>query len=339
VTSPTSSQLLDTLRVVTGRRDLEYVAPPARLTGGFYAEMLRFRLADAPPDLDRDLVARIVPDPAAGEWESTIQRAVAEQGFPTPAVRLVVPPAAPLGRYLIVMDAIDGSPPMSGLGFGALAREIPTLVRGLPDQLANLAARLHGLDADVLGRELESLGHGVPTTTAGFVEHQMNRAEASGRPDLVAAGARLLAGAPSNEATVITHGDLHPFNVLLTDDGPMLVDWTVARVADPAFTVGFTELVLANPPIAVPGPVAAVLRRLGRNLAGRFVTTYRSLTDGTRAAVDRRRLDWHRDVHALRILVELAVWDAAGTRPSSGHPWLVLEPVAVRLLDVGSPAV
>ena len=77
---------------------------------------------------------------------------------------------------------------------------------------------------------------------------------------------------------------------------------------------------------------AALLGRVGRTIAKRFLSTYRSLTVGTPAAVDDERLDWHRRVHAMRILVEVAGWDATGTRPSSGHPWLILEPVARRLL-------
>ena len=36
----------------------------------------------------------------------------------------------------------------------------------------------------------------------------------------------------------------------------------------------------------------------------------------------------------VRILVELAGWDANGTRPTSGHPWLILEPVAQQMLGV-----
>jgi aminoglycoside phosphotransferase (APT) family kinase protein len=334
---PTSALLLETLRDVTGRRDLEFVAPPTPLSGGFYAEMLRFRLADPPAELDRELVARIVPNPAAGEWEATIQRAVADQGFPTPSVRLVGPASGPLGRYLIVMDAIDGRPPMAGLGIGTLLRQIPSLMRGLPDQLAHLAARLHSLETDPLVGRLEALDGGLPTTTVGFVEQQIGRAAEAGRADLATAGARLVESASTTTAhasgaMVIAHGDLHPFNVLVTADGPVLIDWTVARVAHPAFTIAFTELMLANPPIAVPRPVDAVLGRLGRNLARRFVATYRALTDDMRGAVDRASLDWHGDVHALRILVELAVWDAQGTRPPSGHPWLVLEPIASRRL-------
>jgi hypothetical protein len=133
---------------------------------------------------------------------------------------------------------------------------------------------------------------------------------------------------------VITHGDLHPFNLLVTPDGTSLIDWTVARIAHPGFTIGFTDLMLANPPIALPSPGAALLRAVGRNISKRFLSTYRRLTDGTPAAVDDENLEWHRQVHALRILVELAGWDTDGTRPASGHPWLILEPVAQRVLGV-----
>lgn len=336
VNSPTTTQLLQTLRDATGRSDLELAAPPIPLKGGFYAEMLRFRLADPPADLDRDLVARIVPNPAAGAWEATIQRAVADQGFPTPAVRLTADETSPLGRYLIVMDAVDGRPPMAGLGIGTIATQIPNLVRHLPDQLARIAADLHNLDADPLAEQLDALDTTFPTTTVGFIEEQAGHADALGRPDIAAAAERLVDTEPATSVRAITHGDLHPFNLLVTSDGTSLIDWTVARVAHPGFTVGFTDLMLANPPIPLPDVGTALLRPVGRNIAKRFLSTYRRLTDDTPAAVDDENLEWHRKVHALRILVELAGWDVNGTRPN-GHPWLILEPVAQQLLAVAPP--
>jgi aminoglycoside phosphotransferase (APT) family kinase protein len=292
--------------------------------------MLRFRLADPPAELDRELVARIVPLADMGEWEATIQRAVAEQGFPTPAVRLTAPNTSPLGRFLIVMDLVDGQPPLAGLSFGSMVTQIPNLVRHLPDQLAHVAADLHALDPEPLADQLDALEGGV-ATTAGFVEHQAARATAAGRPDIAAAAERLLAAQPPSDVRVIAHGDLHPFNLLITADGPALIDWTVARIAHPAFTIGFTDLMLTNPPVPLPKPVAALMTPAGRNIARRFLATYRRLTDGTPAAVDDEQLDWHRNVHALRILVELATWEADGT-PTAGHPWLVIRPAAEHAL-------
>ncbi len=334
VNTPTTTLLLDTLRDATGRADLDYTAPPTPLAGGFYAEMLRFRLADPPADLDRDLVARIVPNPAAGAWEATIQRAVADQSFPTPAVRLTVDETSPLGRYLIVMDAVHGQPPMAGLSIGTIAGQIPNLVRHLPDQLARIAADLHHLDPEPLASQLAALDAPFPLTTAGFIEEQAGYATALDRTDIAAAAERLLASEPASVHQAITHGDLHPFNLLVTTDEAVLIDWTVARIAHPGFTLGFTDLMLANPPIPLPKPGPALLRPVGRNIAKRFLATYRKLTHGTAAAVDDENLEWHRKVHALRILVELAGWDANGTRPTHGHPWLILEPIASQLLGV-----
>jgi aminoglycoside phosphotransferase (APT) family kinase protein len=333
VSRSTADLLLATVREATGRLDLEFAAPPAVLSGGFYAEMLRFRLAGPTPELDRDLMARIVPNPDAGRWEATIQRAVAEQGFPTPAVRLVADETSPLGRFVIVMDAVDGEPPMAGLSIRTVAGQIPDLVRHLPDQLARVASELHSLDPEPLRAQLEALDTTFPLTTAEFVEQQVGHATALGRPDLASVGEDLLASEPRSSARVIAHGDLHPFNLLITPDGPELIDWTVARVAHPGFTVGFTSLMLANPPVPLPRVGGALLRPVGRNIARRFLSTYRRLTDGTPGAVDDENLDWHRNVHALRILVELASFDAAAARPTS-HPWVILEPVARRSLGL-----
>ena len=108
-----------------------------------------------PDDLRDELVARIVPNPAMGAWEATVQREVARQGFPTPPVRLTAPDTSPLGRFLILMDLVDGRPPMAGLSITTIAGQIPNLVRRLPDQLAGVAARLHALDPEPLAEQLD----------------------------------------------------------------------------------------------------------------------------------------------------------------------------------------
>jgi len=326
----TGEDLLATLREATGCPGLAYAAPPAALTGGFYAELLRFRLADPPDGLAGDLVARILPDPEIGAWEATVQRHVAGQGFPTPAVRLTAGEAGPLGRYLIVMDHVDGRSPMAGLSLATVAAQVPRLVRRLPDQLAGIAARLHALDPEPVAAALEGLDTALPTTTAGFVEDRVRQAAAAGRDDIAGAGERLLATRPAGGRPAVTHGDLHPLNLLVGQGEPVLIDWSVARVAHPAFTLGFTDLVLSSPPIPLPRAGAAVLGTVGRRIARRFLRTYRRLTAGTAAEVGEADLAWHRRVHALRILVEMAGWD----RPVPGHPWLVMEPVARTLLGL-----
>lgn len=50
---------------------------------------------------------------------------------------------------------------------------------------------------------------------------------------------------PLDGATLL-HLDLHPQNVLLATDGPVLIDWTNARAGEPATDVALTWLILAT---------------------------------------------------------------------------------------------
>jgi aminoglycoside phosphotransferase (APT) family kinase protein len=331
IADPTTALLLATLRQASACPGLEYAQPPAPLAGGFYADMFRIRLTGAPPELRGPLVARIVPHAPVGAWEASVARELTRQGFATPAFRLTAPATSPLGRYLIVMDEIDGLPPLAGLHFTTLAGQLPTLLRRLPDQLATVAASLHGLDPAPLAAELEQPGMPARDLTS-FVHQKVGEADDLDRPDLAAAGRRLLDTKPAPTVRVICHGDLHPLNLLVTADGPVLVDWTVSRLAHPAFDLAFTELMLANPPIPLPSAGRVGLGWLGRGVARRFVRRYRDLTRHRGIRIDDDLMDWHRRIHALRILVDLADWDANGTRPTVAHPWFVLEPVVTRVL-------
>ena len=229
------------------------------------------------------------------------------------------------------MDASTVSRPMAGLGIGTIAGQIPDLVRHLPDQLARIAAQLHALDATPLAAAARRPRHVIPV-------HDRRLRRGTDRPRRRSAAPRsprpAVASSRPNRARGAGDHPRRPPPLQPPRDRrrPELIDWTVARIAHPGFTVGFTHLMLANPPIPLPTVGAAMLRPVGRNIARRFLSTYRTLTDGTPAAVDDENLGWHRQVHALRILVELAAWDAADTRPTSGHPWLILEPVAYREL-------
>jgi aminoglycoside phosphotransferase (APT) family kinase protein len=61
----------------------------------------------------------------------------------------------------------------------------------------------------------------------------------------------------------LCHGDLHPSNVLLTRDGPVIVDWFDASRGDPIADVARSSLLLlcdgADPPRHLPGSDGATL--------------------------------------------------------------------------------
>jgi len=147
------------------------------------------------------------------------------------------------------------------------------------------------------------------------------------------------ANPPPVEPEVICHGDLHPFNLLVGAAGRVTVlDWSAALVAPAAYDVAFTSLLLSEPPLAVPRPLAPFTRSGGRLLARRFRRTYARALGRD---VDPGSLRWHEGVVCLRALVEVAHWAAAGELDAHrGLPWLIWGPAfAARLHRLTGAAV
>jgi aminoglycoside phosphotransferase (APT) family kinase protein len=135
---------------------------------------------------------------------------------------------------------------------------------------------------------------------------------------------------------VICHGDLHPFNLLVEESGDVVVvDWTAAVRAEPAYDVAFTAMLLAHPPLDAPGPLQPIIRWVGWRLARRFVTRYRALA----VRDDLGALDWYRALHGTRILLEAASLDARDGPSAGRHPFHALVPVAVAAVSAvtGTP--
>ena len=325
--------LVAVLREAAGDPGLALAGPAVPLTGGFWAELLAFRVAGE----DRDLVARFMPDPATAAKETVVQRVVAELGFATPAVRWSGGPAAGDGRAFLVMDRVAGHPLLAGLGGPAAVGRLPTLARTIPAVLGCTMAALHALDADEVRARLadERVMARTPLELAG---HLAELASMSGRADLVAAARWLLDHPPPPGEVVVCHGDLHPFNVLLDAGGaPVVLDWSASILAPREYDVAFTELLLGNPPLAVPAPARPALGVAGRWLARRFRRRY---LEASGAVLDDRSLRWHTSLLCLRGLVEVAGWVAAGRADAhAGHPWLTLGPaLSARLAaTVGTP--
>ena len=298
---------------------------PAPLTGGFWASMYRLRLAGQPAEVPADVVFRIAPDAGMGAKELVVQQTVADLGFPTPRVRLSRPADDDLGGAWSVTDFASGSSPLGDLSGLAALRRAPRLFARLPDQLAGPMSALHTLDPEPVSSAVATAAPTVAWRVGDLLEHFESAAEALGRPDLARAVRALAELKPSEGPTVICHGDLHPFNLLINADGNItVIDWTAAICAEPAYDVAFTSMLLANPPLDAPGPLGAVIRWVGGRLAHRFVARYRSLAPDR----DLGALDWYRALHGTRIVVEAATLEARHGPGAGGHPFQALIPAA-----------
>lgn len=329
--SNTSTDLLDVLRASTATPGLEYDGPPRPLPGGFWAELLAFRLRDAPAGWEGDLVVRVMPDAAIAGKESAVQAEVAALGFPTPAVHLVGGPDDGLGRAFMVMDLAAGTPLLDGLGGAGVVTALPKLARRLPDALGEAMATLHRLPVEAVAARLSALDGTIAYRMTDYLARLGERADAQSRDDLAAAVQWLRDNPPPAEPDVVCHGDLHPLNILIGPDGTVTVlDWSVALLAPAAFDVAFTSLLLSEPPVAVPRPVSALTRTAGRLLARRF---RRSYTRAIGSSIDPESMRWHEGVVCLRALLEVAGWVEAGEIDSRrGHPWLLSGPAFARRL-------
>ena len=329
---PTS--LLGVLRRVTGDAQLAYDGAPVPLTGGFWAELVTFRLADPPIGWAGSLVARVMPDAATAAKETVFQAEVAHQGFATPRVLASGGAADGVdGRAFMVMTLADGHPLLAGLdGIRALAK-LPSLARRLPVTLATVLAGLHRLDPEPIERGVDAARVARPELDT-MLESLRATADALGRVDLAAASAWLQSHRPTAEAVVVCHGDMHPFNLLVDDEGQTAVlDWSAAMLAPGTYDLGFTSLVLASPPLVVPRPLRPVVGAAGRALSRRFIRAYEAAA-GCRVAPES--LAWHQGVVCVRALVEVAGWVASETIDGrNGHPWVIAgDAFASRLRDL-----
>jgi aminoglycoside phosphotransferase (APT) family kinase protein len=299
------------------------VGQPTPLTGGFWATMFRVAVSRQPAGVADEVVVRAAPHRSMGAKEAEVQRAIASQGFPTPAVHVSCPDDES-GAWWSVMDFVPAAPLLDGLDGLAALRRAPALARSLPVQLAEAMAALHRLAPAPVTAAVRAAAPEVAWHPGALLEQFRAGAGAVGRADLDAALGRLAASAPAPETEVICHGDLHPFNVLDRHGELVVVDWTGAVLADPCFDVAFTELLLANPPIALPGPLATIGRGIGRLLARRFVAAYATANPGTEMA----NLGWYRALHSARVLLEVTNRRVAHGPGAGGHPFTLVAPAA-----------
>jgi aminoglycoside phosphotransferase (APT) family kinase protein len=295
------------------------------LLGGQWAAMARMRVSGAPAGVPEDLVLRVVPDPAMGAKELAVQRAAHAAGVDTPMVHLEGREGGPLGGAWAVMDLATGRPLLADLDGAAAIRELPTLLRRLPGQLADTTISVHRIDPSTVKDEVRAVAPDTPLTVEELWYHLHSVVAGALRTDLE----RLWDARPAEVDVVVCHGDLHPLNFLIDDDGAVTVlDWTAAAIAPPAYDVAFTWLLLRHPPLAAPGVLRPVIGAGGAMLARRFLREYRARD--SRLSMDEVR--WYAGLHASRVLAELSTWREADDPRARTHPFRQIAPGATKAL-------
>jgi aminoglycoside phosphotransferase (APT) family kinase protein len=129
---------------------------------------------------------------------------------------------------------------------------------------ARLLARLHGL------------------------VHQIPAASLAGLPVPLRSGP-----AGPQDGDVLLHGDLHPQNVILSGNGPVIIDWEGAARGPAIADVALTWVIVKFSDVPGSGLEAAVVRGIQALAARSFVRAAGPLDDAQRLAAIRHRLGDH----------------------------------------------
>ncbi len=336
--------LLAVISARCGRAELEFARRPESLTGGYWARISAFSLADPPRGFAGELVLRRLPSSPRTRIELAVHTAVAELGFPTPRVRASGGADESLGCSFLIMDRASGatfSEAQPGLSRLRRAQAMPRL-------LADAQLRLHSLPVEPLVERLRK--HGLTPldlSLSALLDQLSAQIRALRSADLTRALDWLTRTRPAERELVLCHCDVHPNNLIVDRSAgrvPVrpsggdwaLIDWTNARLAEPELDVAFSAELLELAPVDVPRALRPVMRFVMRRASRELQKLYRE-----KAPLDPARVTWYQALYRLQLLVRVEAARAAlpDAPPfPSAHPWRRVAPFAAARLRAAMAA-
>ena len=265
------------------------LATPATSSGeGFDSDIhyLQFTGDTLPEEWRAPLVLRVKPSADridVARTEARIQTWLADRGYPAPRVLAVFAPGELVDTPAQVMERAPGAMMLDSV------RRRPWQTRRRIAELAALHVRLHAIDPDGFPGDDDLLDRRLRLTrsTADMLDDPALR-DGLHRIELISDRLR---DAPE----VVCHGDYHPLNVLVSDDGASVIDWTDAGLGDRHGDVARTLVLFDLAPIAASSSVERVVLRGAGPLLGRlYLRSYDRM-----APLDPNRLALWKPVHLL----------------------------------------
>ncbi len=212
--------------------------------------------------------------PAYGvEHEARNARLVYDAGLSVPAVGEIIEVD---GRFGLIYERVEGSSMAESFLEESNAKPETVL------QLAHLFAELH---AEIHNRP------NVPKVPSmrPLLERVIHEIDALPL-NLKEATLKALDQMPDGDR--LCHGDFHPYNVLISPHGPVIIDWNNAVVGDPLEDVARTTLILSGVPVSEPAY---------RSRIDQFVEAYLERYFQLRPYDKQQLLAWQPIVAAVRL--------------------------------------
>ena len=209
------------------------------------------------------------------DYEAWVTRTVSEAGAVTPTVGELVDVD---GRRGFVMERVEGRPLLEVILTGEMTPEVCGRI------LAELTYALHGVSAGA-------------TSLRSFHEYagpMLNHLDGLGFPSPVLDEARRILEA-LDAGDAICHGDLNPNNVLMTVDGPRVIDWISAMRGNPLVDlarIAVTLSVVLIPEDLHPGLSTDAFWDMRHRMLYTYLDTYAGLTGTSPEILDADLVPW-----------------------------------------------
>lgn len=190
--------------------------------------------------------------------EARVARAVYDAGIPSPAVGETIEVN---GRGGLIYERIDGISMLRDLNLH------PWMIGKHARSLAELQIKINALSIAGLANYHDNLNYdisGVPQLSADLREKVLSILN------------KLTIG------THLCHGDYHPGNVLLTKNGPLVIDWMTARSGNPWADVARTSMILTVGPKGAGRQVSPVLQLMISLFHRIYLSRYLTLAPDTK---------------------------------------------------------
>lgn len=231
-TDQIADKLIAYLRNELNDSMIEYDSPLTQLQGGLETATYQFQLKGVQKELNKRLVLRLYPafrPPEQVVWESSVQNALANAGYPVARVHIICTDKSILGGAFFIMDFLPGEPMMMAP------------VENKPEMLGKIHCALHKIDPEFLIKSLNE---------QGIDENQYGLNKAFGALSNAAkelpwirdiADWLIKNRPPEPERLALCHGDFHPNNILIQDGKVSgVLDWGGFLIADPALDIAST---------------------------------------------------------------------------------------------------
>jgi uncharacterized protein (TIGR02172 family) len=210
------------------------------------------------------------------EWEFRITRRAREAGLPVPAAEEILQVD---GRQGIVFERVRGISMLADL----VAR--PGAILSISRILAELHARMHAcmLPPDTYSQR-QQIERGIDLAKG------LSEAEKQAIRDI-------LACLPDGNA--VCHGDFHPDNVIMTDHGPVIIDWMTGTRGHPLGDVARTALLFQTGglPPGLSFPMRLMINASRRLIYSTYMRRYLQIHPVSRSDIDA----WKLPIYAARL--------------------------------------